>query len=82
MAIVPFPKQSVFEPDAVAVMSEAFDAACRELRDTSNPQVVREIIAERIITAASLGERDPIRLRTAALRGFQDSDAPFMHTDV
>jgi hypothetical protein len=38
-------------------MSEAFDAACE-----SQPEVMREVIARRIIAAARFGERDPGRL--------------------
>jgi hypothetical protein len=48
-------------------MNEAFDAACKELQDTGQPELVLDIIAERIIAAASAGERDPVRLREAAL---------------
>ena len=44
-------------------MSEAYEAAL-----ASQPNVVREVIAGRIIAAAKLGERDPVRLREAALR--------------
>jgi hypothetical protein len=49
-------------------MSEVFDAACKELGDTSPPEGIRETIAKRIITEAKLGERDPVRLQDAALR--------------
>jgi hypothetical protein len=49
-------------------MSEAFEAALKELQDTGQPNVVREVIAQRIIQAARLGERDLVRLREAALR--------------
>ena len=51
-----------FGPEALAVMSEAYEAAL-----ASQPNVVREVIAGRIIAAAKLGERDPVRLRAAAL---------------
>jgi hypothetical protein len=50
------------------VMSEAFEAALKDLQDTGQPEVVREAIALRIIAAARFGERDPVRLRAAALR--------------
>ena len=56
-----------FEPEVVALMSEAFDAVCEVLHDVDQPEVVREIVARRIITAARFGERDPVRLRVAAL---------------
>jgi hypothetical protein len=58
----------VFEPEAVAAISEAFEAACKELEDTGQPQIARDVIASRIIAAARLGERDPVRLRESALR--------------
>jgi len=51
----------------IAAMSEAFEAACKELDDAGQPRVAREVIAGRIIAAARLGERDPVRLRAAAL---------------
>jgi hypothetical protein len=58
-----------FEPEATAAMGEAFEAACKEFHDAGEPEVVRKLIAERIIAAASTGELDPVRLRTAALSG-------------
>jgi hypothetical protein len=56
-----------FDPEAVAAMTEAFEAACEVLQDAGQPDVVREIIAKRIVAAATVGERDPVRLRAAAL---------------
>jgi hypothetical protein len=58
----------VFGPEAIAGMTAALDAAFEELQDTGEPEVVREIIATRIIAAAKFGERDPARLLAAALR--------------
>jgi len=49
------------------VMCEAFDAACRDLHDTGQPDLVYEVIAKRIIEAAKSGERDPEKLRDWAL---------------
>ena len=48
-------------------MSEALEAALKEIQDTGQ-YVVREVLAGRIIAAARFGERDPGRLREAALR--------------
>ena len=56
-----------FQPEVIAAMNEAFDAACKELQDSGQPELVLDVIAERIIAAASAGERDPVRLREAAL---------------
>jgi hypothetical protein len=39
----------------------------KELHDAGQSNVVREVIAGRIIAAAKLGERDPVRLLAAAL---------------
>jgi len=58
-----------FEPEVIVVMGEAFEAACEALRDGGELQILREAIAGRIIAAASVGERDPVRLRAAALAG-------------
>jgi hypothetical protein len=56
-----------FEPEATAAMGEAFEAACKQLHGAGNAEVVRKLLAERIIAAAGRGELDPIHLRTAAL---------------
>jgi hypothetical protein len=60
--------RGAFSPEAIAKMSEVLDAAFEKLRDTGEPDVVREGIAMRIIAAARFGERDPARLLEAALR--------------
>jgi hypothetical protein len=57
-----FVQRGAFAPEVVATMSQVFDAAC-----TEQPHVAREVIANRIVAAAKLGERDPARLREAAL---------------
>ena len=67
MPIRPLIQPGAFDPEAIAVMSEAFEAALKALQDTGQSNVVPEIIARRIIAAAKLGERDPVRLRAAAL---------------
>jgi hypothetical protein len=56
-----------FDPEAIAAMSEAFDAALKALDDGGQPKIVLEVIAQRIIEAARRGERDPARLVKAAL---------------
>jgi hypothetical protein len=59
----PFTSPGVFGPEAIAGMSEAYEATL-----ASQPNAVPETIAGRIISAATFGERDPIRLRAAELR--------------
>ena len=69
-----FQQDERFEPQAIAAMSKAYKAALKELHDTGQPELVLEIIAERIIASASIGERDPIRLRKAALPWLHERD--------
>jgi hypothetical protein len=72
MQIRPLMQPGAFGPEVIAAMSEALEAALKELQHTGPTDVVREIVAGRIIGAARLGERDPARLRAAAL-----GDPPF-----
>ncbi len=58
-----------FEPEVVGLMSEALEAAWKLLPDASQHEMVREVMARRIIAVASIGERDRVRLRAAALAG-------------
>jgi hypothetical protein len=60
-------EDGVFEPEATEAMGEAFEAACKRLRDAGRYEMVRKIVAQRIIAAARSGELDPVRLRTVAL---------------
>ena len=60
----------VFDDRATKVMGEAFDAACKDLHDTGQPDLVYEAIAKRIIEAAKSGERDLEKLRDWALTAF------------
>lgn len=52
-------------------MGQAFDAARKELHDYGQPEIVQEVIAQRIIAAAHRGERDVERLRDFALTALQ-----------
>jgi hypothetical protein len=67
MPIRTFIQPGAFDPEAIAAMNEAFNAACEKLSDSDQPEVTREVVATRIIAAARRGERDPARLLEAAL---------------
>jgi hypothetical protein len=69
MPITPYIQTGVFDAETIALMSEAFVAATKELRDGETPQVLLEVVAGRIVTALAAGERDPVRLLAAALAG-------------
>ena len=58
---------SPFDEFATRVMGEAFDTACAELQDSNLSELVRKIIAGRIIEAARRGERDPQHLCSVAM---------------
>jgi len=72
MAHRSFVQSAAFELETIAAMTEAFEAACQELDDTGQPELVLEVIVDRIIAAARGGERDPVRLRAAALAGMPE----------
>jgi hypothetical protein len=56
-----------FDAETTALICQAFDLTCRELHDRGQPAVVTEIIARRLIEIAGRGERDPEKIREAAL---------------
>ena len=67
------PIQDVWFDDAATLaMGEAFDRACKSLRNFG--PVVSAIIAKRIIAAAKNGERNPARLYEQALIPFGIED--------
>jgi hypothetical protein len=62
-----FISPGVFGPEAIAGMSEAYEAAVNAFQVSGRRNAVRTAIAGRIIAAAKLGECDPDRLLAAAL---------------
>jgi hypothetical protein len=76
-SILRYIPRGVFDDVAMKVMGDAFDAACRALRDTGQPDVVQEVMAQRILVAARNGERDARRLRDAALAALPPRSRPF-----
>jgi hypothetical protein len=77
------PSQNVWFDDAATLaMGEAFDQACKSLRNFGSACTVREIIAKRIIDAAKNGERDPARLHGQALIPFGIEDMSMLVVSV
>ena len=64
--IIPFLRESVFEPKDIAAMSRALDDVC-EVFKLGTDTNAREVMAARIIDLARRGERSPIRLRDRVL---------------
>jgi hypothetical protein len=52
-------RDHAFDPEMVAVMASAFEAALRKLELTNRADPVTEIVARKIIELAQQGERDP-----------------------
>jgi hypothetical protein len=75
------PIQNVWFDDAATLaMGEAFDRACRSLRNLGS--AVPEIIANVIIQAAKTGECDPARLYEQALQTFSIEDMSMLVVGV
>ena len=59
MSVVGLFHAAAFGPEVTRLMSEAFDCASRSLHDTGQPDLIKEVLAQRIIDAARRGIRDP-----------------------
>jgi 2C-methyl-D-erythritol 2,4-cyclodiphosphate synthase len=58
-----------FDPETLAILGTVYDRAVASLNGHSQSDAVRSTVADRIMTAASRGERDVDLLYKAALRG-------------
>ena len=62
---------ATFEPETLALLQRVFDDVWRDLGSdataTEPTDIRRNKIAERLMAAASQGERDPTKLKAAAL---------------
>lgn len=67
-AIHPFNRNTSFSPEAIEAMSGAFEKAMAFRSDRGAED--REALAMRIISAASMGERDPDKLAAFALASY------------
>jgi hypothetical protein len=69
--ILPFRRENAFLPEATRAMGAAYDSAIAALQNGVRAELfVRELVAKRIIHAASIGEVDRERLRQSGLSGF------------
>jgi hypothetical protein len=68
--IIPFLRLDAFEPDVTTAMGLAYEKACRALANGSQPVLVREVIAARIVEYARDGCTDPDILCDRVLKSF------------
>jgi hypothetical protein len=69
-----------FDDAATSAMGEAFDHACKSLRNFGS--AVPEIIADLVIQAAKNGERDPTRLYERVIKTFRIEDVSMLVVGV
>jgi hypothetical protein len=69
-------KTQSFGPDDIEVIVSAFEEALRELGLVDRTDPATHLVAKRISELAQQGERDPIRLREAAVQGGGPNASP------
>jgi len=68
-------QDSAFEPETVALLTLAYEAAVM-LIGREQPTLVLETVAKRILEIAARGERDPQKLVAYAIRGIVPGSDP------
>ena len=61
---------NAFNPEEVTILRDVFEDTLRALKLTDRSDPITSLIAKKIIELARLGERDPARLRQAAVQAF------------
>lgn len=64
---------AVFQPDEIKVMRSVLDEATSILPEAERTSAMKVRLASRILAAAANGERDPNKLRIAALLADEDA---------
>jgi len=59
--------RTAFDPETISLLGAALDQAFKTLPPDDQSQERKTLLASKILRAASSGERDPVRLRAAAL---------------
>jgi hypothetical protein len=66
---------ATYDPEAIALLLSALDEAWETLPPARRAMTSKTTLAQRILRLAANGERDPIRLRIAALIEIVDTAA-------
>lgn len=75
--INPYLDGGAFSPEILQAMATAFERALAQLRDSGQSDVVKEVLAKRIIDLARHGETDPTRLCDGALKALPRASGAF-----
>ena len=59
----------VFDPETIELLRQCLEKAWSQLEPDQQTRVSKTVLAQRMLKAASNGERDPIRLQARALIG-------------
>jgi hypothetical protein len=66
--LIPFLRTEAFDAETTSAMGAAFERACATLQGGRQPDLIREIVAGRIIELARNGCRDPDALYESVLK--------------
>jgi len=70
MAVYRLFKNKAFEPEAIAIMTNAYKDVCRTL-GVSDRDREADVVAKKVIEFSQRGERDPVRLREHVLQALR-----------
>lgn len=59
--------EAAFDSADIEILARAYELARKSLHDKGQPDMIQQIIAQRIISAAKSGQRDPHKLCEFAL---------------
>jgi hypothetical protein len=60
-------KTAAFDPETVSLLGAVLERAIAKLPPDGRSQERKTLLASKLLSAASAGERDPVRLQAAAL---------------
>jgi hypothetical protein len=61
-----------FEPPTLKMLGQVYQACIKATQNSTSSDATRELMADRIMSKASNGETDPLRLVTEIVRGFRN----------
>lgn len=75
MAVYRLFKNKAFEPEVIAMMTNAYADVCRTLGVSDRNHRAANVVAKKVIEFAQRGEHDPARLREHVLEALRSEAA-------